>query len=219
VQRSVVLLTTTAATFFLRFGFRPVDRSAAPEAIRSSAELSGACPSSATMMLLDLRRPAVWVRRAGADDIPAITAIYNEGIQDGGTLETELRTVDERRRWLLERAVRHPVLAAIRQGQCIGWGCLSPFNARAAYRHVADISIYVERTTRRSGVGRALIDALLLRARELAFHKVVLTTFPQNTSAVRLYEEMGFRTVGDYREQGMLFGKWTDTRIMERILA
>jgi amino-acid N-acetyltransferase len=52
--RRLVLLTTTAAGYFRRFGFQAIERSAAPVEIQASAELSGACPSSAVVMQLDL---------------------------------------------------------------------------------------------------------------------------------------------------------------------
>jgi amino-acid N-acetyltransferase len=52
--RSVTLLTTTAGGFFPRFGFARCTRDDVPEAVRQSAEFTGACPSSATVMKLDL---------------------------------------------------------------------------------------------------------------------------------------------------------------------
>jgi SAM-dependent methyltransferase len=48
--RDVYLLTTTAADYFPKFGFRCVDRSEIPAAVRGSAEFTGACPASATGM-------------------------------------------------------------------------------------------------------------------------------------------------------------------------
>ena len=51
---SLILLTTTAADWFPRFGFRRISREQVPEALGSSAELRGACPSTATVMRLDL---------------------------------------------------------------------------------------------------------------------------------------------------------------------
>ncbi len=54
--RSVVLLTTTAASFFKRFGFEPIDRHDAPKPIHASEEFQGACPDSATTMLLEVAR-------------------------------------------------------------------------------------------------------------------------------------------------------------------
>ena len=53
---SMVLLTTTAASFFPRFGFTVVARDEVPAAVHASAEFQGACPASATVMRLILRR-------------------------------------------------------------------------------------------------------------------------------------------------------------------
>lgn len=214
---SVVLLTTTAERFFPRFGFRPVSREAVDPAVHASEEFRGACPASAVVMMLNLRRPPVLVRPATPDDVEAITRIYNQGIEDRTTFESELRTPEERWEWLRQRGERHPVTVAVRGGQVLGWASLNPFNARQAYRFVADLSVYVERSERGSGIGSALMNDLLRRAPVLGYHKLVLTTFP-HLVAVKLYEKFGFRHVGDYREQGLVDGVWTDTRIMERIL-
>ena len=48
--RGVYLLTTTAESYFPRFGFRIVPRDAAPAELRSSVEFRDACPASATVM-------------------------------------------------------------------------------------------------------------------------------------------------------------------------
>jgi amino-acid N-acetyltransferase len=49
--RSVTLLTTTAADYFTRFGFRAVDRDEVPERVRASDEFRSVCPSTAVAML------------------------------------------------------------------------------------------------------------------------------------------------------------------------
>ena len=56
--RSVHLLTTTAAGWFERQGFRPGPVEQAPPALRASAEFQGACPASATFMSLEWAVPA-----------------------------------------------------------------------------------------------------------------------------------------------------------------
>jgi amino-acid N-acetyltransferase len=50
-RRSVALLTETAAGWFPRFGFRPVERTALDPALAASAELAGACPATAQAFL------------------------------------------------------------------------------------------------------------------------------------------------------------------------
>ncbi len=159
------------------------------------------------------------VRDARAEDAAAIATIYNQGIFDRiATLETEERTPEERIAWLAARGPRHPVLVTERDGMVVGWGSLNQFNPRKAYDYVADFSVYVERAWRGKGVGSALLRALIARAKQLGYHKMVLSAFPWNALGMALYEKHGFRTVGIYKEQGLLDGQWVDTIIMEKIL-
>jgi phosphinothricin acetyltransferase len=177
------------------------------------------------------------IRPATEADAAAICVIYNQGIEDRlATLETELRTPAERRQWLASRSPRHPVIVAERAepptawsspptpvpepaaSAPIAWASLNVFNARDAYRYVADISVYVERAWRGQGAGKALLTRLVELGRQHGFHKLVLSAFPFNLGGLALYERMGFRTVGVYREQGQLDGQWVDTIVMERLL-
>lgn len=161
------------------------------------------------------------VRDAAPADAAAIARIYNQGIEDRvATLETELRTAAERTQWLETHDARHPVLVAVDdEGKVAGWGSLNPFNPRAAYDHVVDFSVYVARKRRGRGIGDALLSALESRSRAIGYHKMVLAAFPFNTAGMRLYERHGFRTVGIYREQGRLDGRWVDVIVMEKVLS
>jgi phosphinothricin acetyltransferase len=158
------------------------------------------------------------IRPARADDAAAICEIYNEGIADRATLETERRTTEERRGWLAARDARNPVVVVESDGVVVGWASLNMFNPRDAYRHVADISVYVARASRGKGAGTALLERLVELAREIGFHKLVLAGFPDNAASVALYRRLGFREVGIYQEQGMLDGRWVDVLLMERLL-
>ena len=163
--------------------------------------------------------PPLRIRPATVGDAAPICRIYNQGIEDRvATLETEERTPAERAAWLEARGPRHPVLVAEGDGAVVGWASLNMFNARRAYEHVADLSLYVEREARGQGVGRQLLDAVVARARELGYHKLVLAAFPWNEAGMRAYRRAGFREVGIYREQGRLDGRWVDTIVMEKIL-
>jgi L-amino acid N-acyltransferase YncA len=159
------------------------------------------------------------IRLATSADADAICRIYNQGIEDRlATLETELRTPQERRRWLASRSPRHPVVVAEADGHITGWGSLNVFNPREAYRFVADFSVYVDRGWRGKGVGRVLLTRLIELGREHGFHKLVLSAFPGNEAGMALYTKLGFRTVGIYKEQGLLDGEWVDTIVMEKFL-
>ncbi len=159
------------------------------------------------------------IRPAAAEDAAAICRIYNQGIEDRiATLETDPRTPNDRRAWLRGRGPRHPVLVAEQDGEVVGWASLNSFSSRAAYDAVADFSIYVERSQRGRGVGRLLLERLVLKAQELDYHKLVLATLAHNAAGAALYEKVGFRRVGVYREQGRLDGQWVDVLLMEKLL-
>jgi amino-acid N-acetyltransferase len=53
--QSLVLLTTTAAEWFPRFGFVRTTREAVPMAVTASVEFQGVCPASAVVMQKVLR--------------------------------------------------------------------------------------------------------------------------------------------------------------------
>jgi L-amino acid N-acyltransferase YncA/DNA-binding transcriptional ArsR family regulator len=166
------------------------------------------------------REGGMEIRDATVADAAAIARIYNQGIEDRvATLETQLRTPEERAEWIAGRGPRHPVLVALDgDGSVAGWGSLNSFNPRPAYDHVVDFSVYVAREQRGRGIGDALLGALERRARQIGYHKMVLAAFPFNAPGMRLYERHGFRTVGIYHEQGMLDGRWVDVIVMEKIL-
>jgi L-amino acid N-acyltransferase YncA len=161
----------------------------------------------------------VTIRAAAASDADTICTIYNQGIADRiATLDTAPRTPAERSAWLAERDHRHPVIVADASGTVVGWASLNRFNPREAYDHVADFSIYVDRSWRGKGVGRRLLDRLIELARSLGYHKMVLAALNHNEAGAALYERAGFTRVGVYREQGQLDGRWVDVLIMEKIL-
>jgi amino-acid N-acetyltransferase len=51
---AVFLLTTTADGYFPKFGFERIRREDVPESVTASVEFTSACPSTATVMRMDL---------------------------------------------------------------------------------------------------------------------------------------------------------------------
>jgi L-amino acid N-acyltransferase YncA len=160
------------------------------------------------------------LRLANVNDIPQITRIYNEGIEDRiATLETCLRTQEDMIEWFNNRDEKHSVVV-IEDGQgiAVGWASINVFNSRCCYSGVADISIYIQRDKRGKGFGKKLMEYLINTARDQGFHKLVLSTFKFNQQGQRLYKSAGFREVGTYINQGILEGKFIDITIMEKLL-
>ena len=163
---------------------------------------------------------ALHVRNATADDIEAIRRIYNEGIEDRtATLDTAPKSKEDIGVWWSEHDGRYAVLVAESEpGQITGWASLTPYSHRCAYSGVAELSAYVARQARRTGVGSALLGALEKHAKQSEFHKLVLFTLPFNDASRSLYVKFGYREVGTFKEQGRLDGRFVDVLAMEKLL-
>lgn len=160
------------------------------------------------------------VRKAVASDVPAITEIFNQGIEDGvATLETRKQKEEDIVIWLENRDPRYLVIVvADDKGEICGYASLNKFNFKSAYTGVADISIYIRRSSRGQGVGQILLENLFSEAKNNGFYKLVLNVISKNIGAQKFYEKMGYSYVGVYKDQGMLNGEWVDAIIMEKFL-
>lgn len=157
-------------------------------------------------------------RPAIATDVPAITAIYNQGIAARtATFETQPRRVED----LLSRIAdtRYPLrVAADAAGRVIGWAGLSSYRSRGCYAGIAEFSIYVDAAARGQGIGHALLNDLIGAARAAGFWKVLSRIFPFNGASLALCRACGFREVGRYEKHGQLDGQWLDVVIVERLI-
>src|SRR5919201_760938 len=77
-------------------------------------------------LLAERKESGMEIRDAANADAAAIARIYNQGIEDRvATLETQLRTSEERAEWMARRGPRHPVLVAVdAAGAVVGWASL-----------------------------------------------------------------------------------------------
>ena len=68
---------------------------------------------------------------------------------------------------------------------------------RAKNRHKATVvGMYVDRERMGRGMGRALMEALIIEARTSRLELLVLTVTEGDSAALRLYERCGFRSFG-----------------------
>ncbi|TMG33746.1 MAG: N-acetyltransferase family protein, partial [Chloroflexi bacterium] len=95
---------------------------------------------------------------------------------------------------------------------------ISPYRARRCYEGVAEVSVYTDRSHRRSGAGRAVMEELFRQTEGRGFWKLVSRIFPENEPSRALCRSLGFREVGIYRRHARLDGAWKDCVIVEKLL-
>src|SRR4051812_3206754 len=107
--------------------------------------------------------PAVSLRDAMLDDIPAITSIYRPYVlNSAATMELEPPDENEMRRRLSDVHSRGlPFLVAESGGEIVGYGYAAPFRPRAGYRYTVEDSIYLRADCAGRGLGRQVLEAVI----------------------------------------------------------
>jgi L-amino acid N-acyltransferase YncA len=157
------------------------------------------------------------VRAARREDAEAVTAIYNQGIEDRlATFETEPRVVDQVLPWF--DAAHAFVCVEDAAGEVVGYAVAHPYSDRCCYQGIGEFSVYIRRDQRGRGVGRAAMTALVDAAREARLWKLMSRVFPENRASLALMAWSGFKEIGVHEKHGKLEGVWRDCVIVERVL-
>ncbi|WP_282947946.1 GNAT family N-acetyltransferase [Cellulomonas endometrii] len=155
---------------------------------------------------------------AYADDV---LRIYGHGIASGvATFQSDVPTWTE---FDAGHLPEHRLVALGEDDAVLGWVAVSPVSGRCVYSGVVEHSVYVDPAARGRGVGRTLLEALLVSARDGGVWTVQSGVFPQNTASLALHAAAGFRVVGTrerlgFMSHGPLAGSWLDVVLLEKRL-
>ena len=160
------------------------------------------------------------VRDAEDRDLEAVRRIYNDAVAHTTAIWNEVIVdLEDRRRWAAtRRALGYPVLVAEVDGEIAGYGSFGDFRAFDGYRHTCEHSVYVDDRFRRRGIARALVEALVERARGLGKHAMIAGIEAGNAASITLHAGLGFVEVGRMPEVGRKFDRWLDLVFLEKIL-
>jgi phosphinothricin acetyltransferase len=81
---------------------------------------------------------------------------------------------------------------------------------------VAEVSVYVSKSSRGSGVGKLLLSYLVSTSEAAGIWTLQAMIFVENEASIALHSSSGFRSVGIRERIGSLNGQWRDTLLMER---
>ena len=172
------------------------------------------------------------IRLAELADAQAIRTIYNVEVADStNTFDMVPRTRAEQEAWILGHSGVHPAIVAFEPPDAgakglagangdivLGFGSLSPFRERSGYSGTVENSVYVDRSQRGRGVGRALLAELLVLASHHGFHSVIARIAGHNETSIGLHTAAGFELVGVEREVGRKHRQWLDVVELQRLL-
>jgi len=144
----------------------------------------------------------------------AVKQIYTMGIVTGNaTFRTEAPAWKE---WDENHLKIGRLVAIDDNGNVIGWAALTPVSSSCAYAGVGEVSVYIHPDQRGKGVGKKLLQAMIIESENQNLWTLQAGIFPENLASLKIHEQCGFRQIG-YREKiGQLKGIWRDTILLER---
>jgi phosphinothricin acetyltransferase len=159
------------------------------------------------------------IRLASAEDLQRINEIYNHYVLHSTcTYQEEPHSAEERARWFHEHGPKYPVTVAEIDGTVVGWGALSRFHSRSAYRFSTENSIYVDHAFQRRGVGGRLLGDLIERGRAAGHHTIVAGIDGEQQASIAIHARFGFKQVAHLRQVGFKFNRWLDVIYMQVML-
>jgi len=166
--------------------------------------------------------PPVTIRAATPADAAAVAAIYNHYVAETiVTFEEEPVPAAEMARRIEEiQAASFPWLVAAEEGApgILGYAYAAPWKRRSAYRHSAEITVYLAPGRTGRGLGSKLYGALLPMLRPLGIHALIGGIALPNPASIALHEKFGLRKVAHFQAVGFKLGRWIDVGYWQRIL-
>ena len=118
-----------------------------------------------------------------------------------------------------KEAGRFPVVGAVDDDDALlGFAAYGSFRARPAYKYTVEHSVCVHCDHRGRGIGKALMERLIVLAREQQRHVMVGGVDMGNRESIALHERLGFVHSGTIKQAGFKFGRWLDLGFYQLVL-
>lgn len=152
------------------------------------------------------------IREASAEDSQAIADIYAHYINNTViTFEEQPVTAED----FVDRIKRVQAagfswLVAEEKGEIIGFAYSTKWRERSAYRHTAEVSVYLANGITSRGWGTKLYEVLFSTLRAQSIHIAIGGIALPNDASIALHEKFGMKKVAHFKEVGYKFGRWLD---------
>ncbi|MGZ5243623.1 MAG: N-acetyltransferase family protein [Bacteroidia bacterium] len=146
------------------------------------------------------------LRHANLQDLPAIVEIYNQTIPGRMvTADLEPVSIESRTLWFhSHNKSTRPLYVWVEDEKVVGWLSFKDFYGRPAYRHTAEIAIYIHENHRHKGLGKILLQEAINQSAELQIHTLLGFIFAHNEPSIKLFRNFGFETWAHLPEVALL---------------
>lgn len=166
------------------------------------------------------------IRLATIEDASSIRKIYGPYVQNTAvTFEYDIPSIQEFEYRIRQTLKEYPYLVAIQNNEVVGYCYAGAFHSRQAYKHSAELSIYLRQDVRGQGIGTFLykkIEEMLLKQNIYLLHACIATSEVideyLNDDSPTFHKKMGFQLTGRHDRCGYKFGKWYSIIWMDKLI-
>ncbi|WP_293871263.1 GNAT family N-acetyltransferase [Flavobacterium sp.] len=160
------------------------------------------------------------IRPYQAADVQTIVAILNYYIANSTSLyDYKPRTFDQQKNIFNEKINKaFPIIVATIEDRIVGFGYYSEFRFREAYKFTVEHSVYVLPNELGKGIGKQLLEHLILLAKKQKLHTMIGVIDSENQNSISFHEQFGFEIVGTIKESGYKFDRWLHSVFMQLLL-
>ena len=158
------------------------------------------------------------IRDARDEDMLTIREIYAFQVLHGvSSWEEEPPSLEEI--FLRRDAVTHagyPYRVAVCGDEVLGYSYASAYRPRPGYRYTVENSIYVADAVQRMGLGKRLLEDLIVTCTEMNFRQMIAVVGDsENIMSIDFHKKMGFQQVGIIKSIGYKFDRWMDSVLLQ----
>lgn len=159
------------------------------------------------------------IRPCTLDDIPAICAIYNHYVEHTViTFEEVPVTIEQMQERFTVYTRSYPWLICENAGVVVGYAYASHWKDRSAYKHTAEVTVYLAHQATQKGSGSALYAELIEQLRTKGCHTLLGCLAIPNEPSTKLHERFGFKQVAHFADVGRKFDRWIDVGYWQKVL-
>jgi L-amino acid N-acyltransferase YncA len=151
------------------------------------------------------------VRAIKIQDAFQIAEIYNYYILNSiSTFEESPVSTEEMSQRIQTTITTLPWVVYEEDDQILGYAYASPWKARSAYLHSAEITVYLKHRETNKGLGKKLYSELIQRLKELNYRTIIGGIALPNDASIALHEKLRFEKVAHFKKVGFKFNRWID---------
>lgn len=166
------------------------------------------------------------IRSAVTEDAGRLLEIYAYYVEHTAiSYEYVVPSLEEFQQRIHNTLEKYPYLVIEEDGVIKGYTYAAAFIQRAAYGHCCEVTIYLDRDSKRNGYGRALYEELEAELQKIGITNLyacvgdpIVEDEYLTKNSEHFHQHMGYTKVGEFHKCGYKFGRFYNMIWMEKII-